>query len=265
MSLTTTITGCRVVGDQKEVEFSTTGDSSYATGGETFAGADVDLEVELSRVEIDDNGTYGGRHDATAGTILFLNKPEGGQSVGVKDDDSAASNGVALYVHVDETLEQGTPLAHLEFVSPTNADGTGTISSGGATFYVQDDDAAATGGVALYFDEDATVADERFLANTGRDCYVMLSNGELLKVKHNATPGSAGVQVYFDEDASNSYQRLLFVSPTNANGTGYTAARVSSARAGSQVAAGTSLTGVTLTGRAYGKGSAVYADANGNI
>lgn len=256
MAPTITLTDVRYVGDRKEVDFDYLLDSNYPDGGEAITGASLGLELELDLITFQDNGTYGGRHDAANGKAIVLHKPEGGQSVNVEDDDNAATAGVALYVHVDETLEQGTPLAHLEFVSPTNADGTGTIASGGATYYVQDDDAAATGGVALYFDEDAANPDERFLANTGRDCYVMLSNGELLKVKHNATPGTPGVQVYFDEDAANSYQRMRFVSPTNTDGTGRTAERVSMLRAGSEVADGTDLTGVTLKGTARGKGSA---------
>jgi hypothetical protein len=139
----------------------------------------------------------------------------------VKDADGAAAAGVAVYVHVDEILEGGSCLGHLEFVSPTNANGAGLIAAGGPSYVIRDDDAAATGGVALYIDEDAAVEDERFLAllGTGRDCYVMLSDGRFIKIKYSAAPQTPGVQVYFDEDAAATHERLLFVSPTDANAT----------------------------------------------
>lgn len=170
-----------------------------------------------------------------------------------KDDDNAATAGVAVYVHVDEVLEQGTALAHLEFVSPTNADGTGTLSNGGATYFIQDDDLAATGGVALYIDEDATLG-SRLLANTGRDCFVMVGDGEFIKITHNATPGTPGVQVYFDEDAANAYERLLFVSPTNANGAAVTSLTASMRRPGAEVANGTDLSAYSVVCEFVGTG-----------
>lgn len=162
----------------------------------------------------------------------------GGGDIEVTDLDAAAATGVAVYVHLDEVMEQGGYLGHLEFVSPTNTDGSGTASSGGASYKLQDDDAAATGGLALYFDEDGT-AGARFIANTVHPVYIQLSNGEYLHVTHNADPGTPGVQVYFDEDGANSYERLLFVSPTDADGSdsaaGATVAAVA-AGAGSEVA-----------------------------
>lgn len=140
------------------------------------------------------------------------------ETIGLTDADTAASAGVALYVHIDEVLEQGSYLGHLECATAGNADTTFALSNGGATVKVQDDDNAATGGLAVYFDEDGT-SGARLLANTGHAVYIMASDGTYVKITHNATPGTPGVQVYLDDDASNDYEKLLFVSPTNADGT----------------------------------------------
>lgn len=169
------------------------------------------------------NNKLRGYETTAAGTI---SSTVGGSTITVTDDDSAASNGVALYLHIDEVTEQGSYIGHLEFVSPTNADGYFAINNGGPQVRVQDDDAAATAGFALYFDEDASPTDNRIIAdidNVGdADVFIMCSNGELIRIVDTDTPGTPGVQLYFDEDAANDYERLLFVSPTNAAGTGAT-------------------------------------------
>jgi len=176
-------------------------------------------------------------NQALAAAAVTERDTTAGGDIEITDLDAAASTGVAVYVHLDEVMEQGGYKGHLEFVSPTNTDGSGTVSSGGASFKIQDDDAAATGGLALYIDEDGT-AGARFLANTVHTVYIELSNGEFLKVTPNADPGTPGVQVYFDEDATNSYERLMFVSPTDTDGSdSATGASVTAvAAAGSEVA-----------------------------
>ncbi len=138
---------------------------------------------------------------------------------GVKDNDNAASTGLAVYLHLDELSE--SPFGHLESVTAGNADSTFTIGNGGPVVKVEDDDAAATGGVAIYYDEDAANPDERFLAAvpTGKDAFILASDGRAIRIKYHATPATPGVLVYFDDDAANVYERLLFVSPTNADGT----------------------------------------------
>lgn len=134
----------------------------------------------------------------------------------VADLDAAAATGVAVYVHLDELGE--SPVGHLECVNAGNADSSFQLLNG-AVVKVEDDDAAATGGVALYIDEDAANPDERLLANlpTGKDCFILASDGTPIRVKYNATPGTPGVQVYFDDDGATVTERLLFVSPTNAS------------------------------------------------
>lgn len=139
----------------------------------------------------------------------------------VTDADGAAATGVAVYLHMDEKAEGGSIIGHLEFVSPTNASTSFNIGNGGPNIRVLDDDAAATGGFQVYFDEDATDADSRFLvaSPTGNDVFIMASNGRFLRLKYHATPATPGVAVYLDEDAASAHLKLLFVSPTNANGT----------------------------------------------
>lgn len=142
-------------------------------------------------------------------------------TINVKDDNNAASTGLVIYVHVDETAE-GSFIAHLESVTAGDADAHAAINNGGPNLNIQDDDAAATAGDQLYFDEDAS-AGKRFLCdldNVGdTNVFVMLENGEMLEIVNDDSASSNGVLVYFDDDAANDYERLLFVSPTDTNGT----------------------------------------------
>jgi hypothetical protein len=135
----------------------------------------------------------------------------------VEDIDSASSTGVALYLHVDELGE--SPVGHLEAVNAGNADSSFTLLNG-AVVKVEDDDAAATGGTQIYFDEDAANPDERFLSAvaTGKDAFILASDGTPIRIKYSASPSSAGVAVYFDDDGATTSERLLFVSPTNVDG-----------------------------------------------
>jgi len=140
----------------------------------------------------------------------------------IEDDDSVAGTHVVVYAHIDEAHEQGSFTGHLEFVSPTSTDGSGTIANGGATFLIQDDNSAASGGVQIYFDEDGANADERLMAAIAHDALVMLSDGNMLRIKADASAASVGVALYFDEDAAATYERLAFVSPTSTAGVGAT-------------------------------------------
>lgn len=198
-------------------------DSSYPTGGETLTLNQIALD-QLVDISFNQAQGYQLEYDYTNDKIKVLSPTTSATSaveaVNVTDDDSAASNGVAVYVH---TTDGRT--AWFEFVSPTNADATFTLNNGGSTGFIFDSDAAATNGVALYFDEDAANADERLLvaSPSGQDLLVPVPGAnKFIRLKHNAAPGTPGVQVYCDEDGSNSYERLLFVSPTNADGTANT-------------------------------------------
>lgn len=132
----------------------------------------------------------------------------------VVDDDDAATNGTAVNV----VPVNGGPTAYLESTTANNADAVAAIASGGPSTLIKDND--SPGGVALYFDEDAAATDSRFLANspTGSDLFVTLSDGSVIRVKHDATPTGEGVAVYFDDNGANNYERLLFVSPTDTAG-----------------------------------------------
>lgn len=136
--------------------------------------------------------------------------------VKVLDNDDAATDGTDLYLHVDELGE--SPFGHFESVTAGDAD-TSFTTLDGAVVKVEDDDAAATGGVAVYIDENATNPDERFLAAvpTGKDAFVLASDGRAIRIKYHASPGTPGVAVHIDDDGATASERLMFVSPTDAD------------------------------------------------
>jgi len=86
------------------------------------------------------------------------------------------------------------------------------------TLLVKHDADAATGGIQVYFDEDATQPSRLLAALTGlKDVYIPTSNPQrTLKITYNAAPHTPGVAVTYD-DASD--ERLEFISPTATNGT----------------------------------------------
>lgn len=107
---------------------------------------------------------------------------------------------------------------------------TVSYSSGSPTIYhhnlnITDDDNAATTGVAIYFDEDAVNSKTGkfyFVSPTTTDAIVRLASASNhqhdLKIYHSADAATLGVAVYVDDDGTNSYERMLFVSPTQADG-----------------------------------------------
>ena len=77
----------------------------------------------------------------------------------------------------------------------------------------------------VYFDEDAATVDERFLINntvTSQDLFVECTDGTFIRLNHSDTASADGVQCYFDDDGVTATEKLVFVSPTNANGAGIT-------------------------------------------
>lgn len=206
-------------------------DSSYPIGGESLTPASLGFR-RFDRVIAQPRLGYGFEFDYTNNKLIVTEQAIPRHTYTVKDDDNAASTGVAVYVHIDEVIEQGSYLAHLEAVNAGNADSYFALFSGGPHVRVQDDDNASTGGLQVYFDEDSTTG-QRLIAdldNVGdADVFVMASDGSRLRIDDTDTPGTPGVAVYFDDDAANAHQRLLFVSPTNANGTDVTAGEVKDA------------------------------------
>jgi hypothetical protein len=149
-------------------------------------------------------------------TTGIVYKPVADHVVNVTDDDSASGNGTALYA----TWNGVGQTCQLQSENAGNANSSFTCNDGGDTVPVIDNDDAALTGVPIYFYEDAADGD-RFLINspTGTDLYFQSTSGRYIKLTHVADPTADGIQVYFDDDAGNSYERLLFVSPTNTNGT----------------------------------------------
>lgn len=257
MALTVTYGDRQDAGSQFKVPFTATFDSSYLTSGEVLTAANFGLD-RFEDFEIEDSEGLSFDVDiATGGATAQLKaytvggKTLSTETVRIKDDDTAASNGVAVYVHTKNGVE-----AWLEFVSPTNADANLTINNGGSKAFIFDADAAATDGVALYFDEDATNANERLMcvSQSNQDLYLTIAGGKIIKIKDNDTAATDGVQVYCDEDSTNSYDRLLFVSPTNTSGTANTSTTYTGfGLAPAEVASGTDLSSITINGAAYGR------------
>ena len=136
-------------------------------------------------------------------------------SVKMTHNASANSTGLALYLHMDELGENN--FGHLESVTAGNADSSFTTISG-SVVKVEDDDAAASGGVAIYFDEDGADGAKLLAAvPNGKDAFIFDSAGRAIRIKYDASPSSAGVLVYFDDDGATN-ARMLFISPTTTSG-----------------------------------------------
>lgn len=149
-------------------------------------------------------------------------------TVKVVDDDSAASNGTALYaVLTGEITPWGADIAILQSANANNSDSDFDTANPTDTFDVFDNDNAATAGpggtnmaLAIHFDDDGTTVDERFLVNntiTGNDVYVRSESGRYWQLKHDSSATSNGTDVYFDDDATTETDRLLSVTANNSN------------------------------------------------
>lgn len=204
-------------------KFTTAG--SYATGGWDF---DMTARItDPKSVIVENNGGYVFNYDFTNKKLKcytpgvkaasFTGTAITASTLLVTDADGAAGAGnVAVYLHTKDGVT-----GWLEFVSPTNADGLLTIGDGGAKVVVFDSDTAATDGFAITCDEDATDG-SRLLAicPSLTTIYVpVVGGGGMIPITYAADPTSAGVAVYFDENGTETFERLLFVSPTNADAT----------------------------------------------
>lgn len=142
-------------------------------------------------------------------------------TVGVTDDDAADSNGTAVYLVPVGPVKNGVQLMKMVSVNAHNADAVFETTNPTDEFLVEDSNDAATvpGATLLYFDEDAD-AGQRFLAanGSGVNMYVKSIGGRYLFVSHDASPGGDGVQVYFHDDATAEAERLLFIGPSDADG-----------------------------------------------
>lgn len=146
-------------------------------------------------------------------------------TLNLTDADGAAASGVQVYLDED-AVETG--IGKLYFVSPTETDGVIQLASLDGHLHnvtIYHSAMAATLGVAWYFDEDGATTSERnlFVSPTGLDCVVQTEKSHLhshyIEFVDAAGAVSTGVGIYLDEDAASKTGRLLFVSPTNADGT----------------------------------------------
>jgi len=199
--------------------------TSYTAAGEAVTANNLGLGVidEVIGLWVDDGGLVA-NWDRGSSQIVLNNTNVAstnatvtiGTTTGtVVDDDDAASTGTAVNI----VAETDGIFAYLESTTAGNADALYRVGAAGPYLNVNDND--SPGGVGLYFDEDATNDDERFLcvSPTNNDLLLRLSDGSMIRVNDDDNAATAGVQVYFDDDASNDYESFLFVSPTDANGT----------------------------------------------
>jgi len=210
-----------------------TGDSSYSNGGYALTPSDFELNNILGVNVIQDPGGYFLFWDDTNGKLKFLQIAVPIHTGTIKDDDSASSNGTALTVGPADPVVSG----YFESTTANNADAPFGIGSGGPQVDVNDNDTPV--GVAVYFDENATDPARRFLAVvTGdHDLLVPVNDGSFIRIADDDSAASNGVAVYFDDNGATVDERLLFVSPTNADGTYDTYG---------EVPAGTDLSGVSF-------------------
>ena len=127
---------------------------------------------------------------------------------------TASPGGNALYI---KFFQDGTPYLCCNMATDT----VDKIITLGTDYKIQikHDADPATGGLQVYFDEDATQPARLLCNNTllGKDCYVSTNNPAFaLQIKHSATASTLGVAVTYDDGAD---ERLEFTSPTAANGT----------------------------------------------
>lgn len=275
-------------GSESKIEFDLAFDSSYATGGESLTPEMLGLS-RINRVKIMADSGYMFEYDNANEKVLVYNAGISSHNhtftgtalatdtVTVTDDDTAATNGTAVYVGVkDGKMEEGmlfSENANGSTVTVETTDGLETFVLYKAidpeVIEITDDDAAASNGSALYvrptghgnisrlvsdnsndanssfvtisggstvpvyydanaaymsspvyLDEDGTDGSRILAASpTLHDQYVQATDGRWIKITHNDNPAGSGVQVYFDDDGADTDDRLLFVSPTNANAT----------------------------------------------
>lgn len=136
----------------------------------------------------------------------------GGQTTTITHAAAPGGNPIYVKFGVD-----GTPYLCCNMATAT-ADKVVTFGTNYKVVVKHDAD-AATGGLPLYFDYDATLP-YRFLVNNtifGKDCYGLSNDPNyLLPIKHDANAAVNGVAVNYDDGADN---RLEYISPGAANAT----------------------------------------------
>lgn len=175
------------------------------------AGGSFDIDAGLTCLTAGTSGTF----DAN-GVVEVTPQLLRPKTVTMTDDDSAASNGTAVYV------AQGQGGAKLVTAAAGTADTFFLADDSGEAWRVEDsaNPSGELTSYAVYFDEDATTGSRLLHAGSGYqgDFYVAGMNGRVLKVTYDADAATNGVAVYIDDNGGDPTARLLFVSPTDASG-----------------------------------------------
>ena len=243
-------------GNLKYKAIEITFDSSYPTGGESLTPGMIGFDDIINIIiEPSDGISFG--YDYTNEKIKAYGVAP--VPVTITDDDSAASNGVAVYAHIDTIgTDSDRKIAHLESVTANNAtvtyqaNATLTTASIGTMW---DDDAAASSGLQVYVDEngDTDLSAAKFLVDndtTETDLYVPLSDGSYLTLYNDDSASSNGVAVYFDDNAGTASAKWLLVTPSNASVSAHTSTVVSDRSATAEVQNGGNL-GLQTSVRAF--------------
>jgi len=170
------------------------------TGWHGTAGANDEPEVEALRQQVNTK--------CLGGTALTIN---------VMDDDSAASNGTAVFlvfagVGLGNFYSACAGTASVALLDDSSADWFPVLYNA--------DPATNLGGTQVYFDEDgAQGARFLFVSPFNQDFYVATSSGKLIKIADDDSAATNGVALYVDDDAADATERFLFISPTNVDGT----------------------------------------------
>lgn len=242
-----------VFGNRRIVSGTLAFDSSYTASGESLTASDLGLS-DIDHIVFGHEDGLNFDYDSTNEVVKVYGLTK--NPILVTDDDSAATNGVAIYLHIADTLTaEGTRIGHIESVTAGNADTHITLVSGGPAVQILDDDAAATAGIQLYWDEDGTggriLGDLDGLGDV--DAFVMASDGSFIRIEDDDSASTNGVALYVDDDAANSYERLLAVAPGDADGYAYTDNSVG-LNASTEASALADLSGVTaLSFQAWGR------------
>ena len=254
MAVTTTVTSddAALRGTNRQIKtaaFALSG--TYATGGFAISASDFAMTAidDVIACYID-GANYSCYYDVSAGKVVLQ---QSGVLTGiVTDDDSATTNGTDVFITTIDAGVAGLPIAYLESTNANNADATYAIGASGPVIIVNDNDTPASD--ELYFDEDATSADSRFLHDLAiaQDVFLVATDGRFVRVAYDASASTNGVACHFDDDAANPEDRMLFVSPTDADGSYTTDDAVGLARDLAEVPSGQTVSGtaiITVKGR----------------
>ena len=190
------------------------GGSTVAVNYSSIADSDGGVQVYF-----DEDGISGSRFSAitSTGKDAYV-QATNGKWIKVTYNDNPSATGVAVYFDDDA----GNKYERLMFVSPTDTKGSDDNNS--AANYTVATDYALT---PLFFDEDGTVT-KRFLHGAPSQAYISVPFADgsdsiipprLLSIAYDASVSTNGVAVYFDDDAEIVTERLVFVSPTDTQGT----------------------------------------------